>query len=149
MPAPEVSSFGDGSHAPGASGILVDGAGFGHAGNVWIYANGDLTGAADQLTVTNWNDAQITVTIPGSLTNTAGTRYLFVEREDSAWSNPQAFTLESGATTGALSRTLATLAVSAVGTLPLQASLSATLGAISTTAAGSSQSTGALSASTS
>lgn len=96
MPAPEVSAFGDGSHAPGASGLTIDGGGFGaFPGSVWIFENADLTGNADELTVNAWNDLEIGVDIPGSLNNTAGTRYLFVQREDLAWSNPFSFTLES------------------------------------------------------
>src|SRR5262245_57635011 len=103
MSAPGVSAFGDGSHAAGESGLTVDGGNFGaFAGSVWIYANSDLTGAADQLTVTAWNDLQITVTIPGSLTNTAGTRYLFVQREDLAWSDGFAFSLTASGVSVAL-----------------------------------------------
>lgn len=98
MPAPEISSFGDESHAPGESGIPIDGGGFGaFPGSVWIYANADLTGAADELDVVSWNDIAISVDIPASLTNTAGMRYLFVQREDLAWSNALGFTLESAA----------------------------------------------------
>jgi hypothetical protein len=101
MSAPAISAFGDGSHAPGASSLVVDGGGFGaFPGGAWIYANADLTGNADQLTVGSWNDLQLTVTIPGTLTNTPGTRYLFVQREDLAWSNGFPFTLESTADTG-------------------------------------------------
>lgn len=95
-PAPQVDSFGDGSHAPGASGITIAGAGFGPlAGSAWIYQNDDLTGSADELTVMSWADLEIVVDIPGSLTNTAGTRYLFLQRSDLAWSNAFAFTLEA------------------------------------------------------
>lgn len=96
MPAPGVSAFGDGSHAPGATGITVDGGGFGaFPGSVWIYENADLTGDSDELTVVSWDDIQILVDIPGSLNNAAGTRYLFVLREDLAWSNGFEFTLEA------------------------------------------------------
>ena|SRR3990167_4654706 len=99
MAAPEVSAFGDGDHDPGATGLTVDGGGFGaFPGSVWIYENDDLTGNADELDVNSWNDLQLNVDIPGSLTNTAGTRYLFVQREDLAWSNAFAFTLASSLT---------------------------------------------------
>lgn len=93
MPAPEVSAFGDGAHDAGDSGIDVDGGGFGaFPGSVWIYATQERTGAADELTVNSWNDLQINVDIPGSLNNSDGTRYLFVQREDLAWSQGFAFT---------------------------------------------------------
>jgi hypothetical protein len=96
MPAPEVSTFGDGSHESGETGITIDGAGFGaFPGSVWIYENVDRTGDADQLTVASWNDIQLSVDIPASLNNGAGTCYLFVQREDLAWSNALAFTLAS------------------------------------------------------
>lgn len=97
MPAPEISAFGDGSHEAGTAGIDIDGGGFGaFAGSAWIYASQDRTGNADELTVNSWNDIQINVDIPGSLNNLSGTRYLFVQREDLAWS--QGFEFELGAT---------------------------------------------------
>lgn len=94
MPAPEISAFGDGSHDAGAAGIEIDGGGFGaFPGSVWIYQNEDRTGDADELTVNSWNDIQIDVDIPGSLNNSNGTRYLFVLREDLAWSLGFSFVL--------------------------------------------------------
>lgn len=96
MAAPGIAQFGDGSHAPGATAVPVQGGGFGaFPGSVWIYQNADRTGSADELTVTAWNGVEATVDIPGSLTNTAGTRYLFLQRSDLAWSNAFAFTLEA------------------------------------------------------
>lgn len=101
MAAPGIAAFGDGSHAPGASGLAVQGGGFGFyspgVSGVWIYENADRTGDADELNIVSWNSVEATVDIPGSLTNTAGTRYLFLQRSDLAWSNAFAFTLESGA----------------------------------------------------
>lgn len=96
--APEISAFGDGDHEEGATGLTIDGGGFGaFPGSVWMYANADLTGAADQLTVGAWNDIQLTgVEIPASPNNSAGTVYLFVQREDLAWSQGFEFTLSSG-----------------------------------------------------
>ena len=100
MPAPEVSAFGDGSHAPGASGLTINGGGFGaFPGSAWIFENDDRSGDADELTVNDWNDIALDVDIPASLNNAAGTRYLRVQREDLAWSNALAFTLESGVVT--------------------------------------------------
>lgn len=94
MPAPEIRAFGDGSHNAGDSGILIDGGGFGaFPGSAWIYASQDRTGAADQLTVNTWNDIQLNVDIPAVLTNIDGFRYLFVQREDLAWSQGFQFTL--------------------------------------------------------
>lgn len=59
-----------------------------------MYANADLTGAADQLTVGAWNDIQLTgVEIPAAPNNVPGTVYLFVEREDLAWSQGFEFVL--------------------------------------------------------
>lgn len=96
MPAPELSGFGDGTHAFGETGLVVDGGGLGaFPGSLWIFENSDLSGAADQLTVGGWNDLQLTgVEIPATPNNSAGTRYLAVQREDLAWSVPLAFTLE-------------------------------------------------------
>lgn len=145
-PAPQVNAFGDGSHPLGASGITISGAGFGpFAGSAWIYQNDDLTGLADELTVTSWADLEIVVTIPGSLNNAAGTRYVFVQRPDLAWSNALAFTLEPAAGTGSLSEPLDALTLSAVGTLPLNGALSATLGALTSSAFGASSAVGSLS----
>lgn len=96
MAAPGIAAFGDGSHAPGASGIAVQGGGFGaFPGSVWVYENADRTGDADELDIVSWNGVEATVDIPGTLTNTAGTRYLFLQRSDLAWSNAFAFTLEA------------------------------------------------------
>jgi hypothetical protein len=136
MPAPEVSAFGDGSHAPGTTGITVDGGGFGaFPGSVWIYQNADLSGLADQLAVVSWNDIQLTVDIPGSLNNGAGTRYLFVQREDLAWSNALAFTLQAlGSETG--SRTDTAVAADArAATAQRQGSVSVVAAGVTTQAA--------------
>lgn len=93
--APEISAFGDGEHSPGLTGITIDGGGFGaFPGSAWIYENSDRSGNSDQLTIDTWNDIQLSVDIPSSLTNIAGTRYLFVQREDLAWSQPFSFSLE-------------------------------------------------------
>lgn len=94
MAAPEVSGFGDGSHAIGENGITVSGGGFGgFPGSVWVYENSDRTGLSDELSISSWNDLEITINFPGSMSNSAGTRYVFVLREDLAWSNEFAFTL--------------------------------------------------------
>ena len=97
MPAPEISAFGDGVHEIGEAGLTIDGGGFGaFPGSAWIYANSDRSGAADQLTIGAWNDIQFTgVEIPDPANNTAGTRFLFVQREDLAWS--QGFSITLGA----------------------------------------------------
>lgn len=96
--APEISAFGDGNHEEGETGLTIDGGGFGaFPGSAWMYANDDLTGAADQLTVGAWNDIQLTgVEIPAAPNNSAGTVYLFVQREDLAWSQGFEFTLAAG-----------------------------------------------------
>lgn len=93
--APEVSSFGDGNHAAGESGLSIDGGGFGaFPGSAWIYQNADRSGLEDQLTVGAWNDIQLSgVAMPASPANSAGTVYLFVQREDLAWSQAFQFTL--------------------------------------------------------
>ena len=93
MPAPEVSAFGDGEHQFGETGLTIDGGGFGaFPGAAWIYENADRTGLTDQLTIGTWNDIQFSgVDIPGSPNNSPGTRYLFVQREDLAWSQAFAF----------------------------------------------------------
>lgn len=95
MPSPSIVSFGDGDHAVGESGLSVAGAGFGpFPGSLWIYENADRTGNADELTVGTWNDMVVGgIAIPSSLNNTTGTRYLFLQRADLAWSFPFAFTL--------------------------------------------------------
>ncbi|KKL78224.1 hypothetical protein LCGC14_2026990 [marine sediment metagenome] len=95
MPAPEVSAFGDGEHQFGETGLTIDGGGFGaFPGAAWIYENADRTGLTDQLTIGAWNDIEFTgVEIPASPNNGPGTRYLFVQREDLAWSQALAFTL--------------------------------------------------------
>jgi hypothetical protein len=103
--APEIASFGDGNHTVGETGLAISGAGFGaFAGTAWMYQNADRTGLADQLTVGTWTDMQLgSVDIPASPNNSAGTVYLFVEREDLAWSVPFAFTLsEAGGGVGTL-----------------------------------------------
>lgn len=95
--SPSITNFGDESHQEGESGLTIDGAGFGpFAGEVWMYASSDRTGAADQLTQSGWNDMQITgVSIPGTPNNSPGTVHLFVKRTDLAWSFPYPFTLTS------------------------------------------------------
>lgn len=131
MPAPELSAFGDGSHSAGDSGLSVDGGGFGaFPGSLWIVENSDGSGAADELTVGAWNDIALSgVEIPGSLTNTAGTRYLRLLREDLAWSNTLAFTLSTTVSdTGTLS--------DAAAGADTRAAIAATLGARSESAAG-------------
>lgn len=93
--APEISAFGDGDHVEGETGLTIDGGGFGaFPGSVWMYESADRTGEADELTVGAWNDIQLTgVEIPASPNNSAGTAYLFVQREDLAWSQGFEFTL--------------------------------------------------------
>lgn len=95
--APEISSFGDGDHEEGETGLTIDGGGFGaFPGSVWMYENADRSGLSDELTVGAWNDIQLTgVAIPASPNNSAGTVYLFVEREDLAWSQGFEFTLSA------------------------------------------------------
>ena len=101
MPAPELSAFGDGTHDIGETGLTIDGGGFGFTGSAWMYENSDRSGAADQLIVGAWNDIQLTgVAIPASPNNTAGTRYLFVQRDDLAWSQGLAFTLSGAPVAG-------------------------------------------------
>jgi hypothetical protein len=97
--APEISAFGDGDHETGETGLTIDGGGFGaFPGFVWIYQNEDRTGSTDQLIPGAWNDIQISmISIPSSVNNQAGTRYLFVQREDLAWSQGFGFTLSIGA----------------------------------------------------
>jgi hypothetical protein len=98
MPAPEVNAFGDGAHNAGETGLTIGGGGFGaFPGSAWIYENSDRTGVSDQLTVLGWNDIELSgVDIPASPANSSGTRYLFLQREDLAWSNAFAFTLTAG-----------------------------------------------------
>lgn len=93
--APEISNFGDEDHNSGETGLTIDGGGFGaFPGEAWIYQNSDRTGNADQLTVDTWNDIELSgVDIPSSLNNSSGTVYLFVMREDLAWSQGYSFTL--------------------------------------------------------
>ncbi|MEO8466261.1 MAG: hypothetical protein ABI640_13035 [Gammaproteobacteria bacterium] len=99
MPSPSITAFGDADHAIGELGLVVDGAGFGpFPGELWIYENEDQTGTADQLVVGDWTDMQLTgVEIPASPTTAMGTRYLFLQRADSAWSFAFPFTLEAAA----------------------------------------------------
>lgn len=93
--APEISAFGDGGHEEGETDLTIDGGGFGaFPGSAWMYQNADRTGLADELTVGAWNDIQLTgVEIPAAPNNSPGTVYLFVEREDLAWSQGFEFTL--------------------------------------------------------
>ena len=104
--APEIASFGDGNHEVGESGLAISGGGFGaFPGTVWMYQNANRSGLSDQLTVGGaWNDLAIAgIEIPASPNNSAGTVYLFVEREDLAWSQAFAFTLSAaGGATGNL-----------------------------------------------
>ncbi len=95
MPAPEVSTFGDGDHRIGEVGLTIDGGGLGaFPGSAWIYENSNRSGLNDELIIGTWNDIELrNVDIPGSVNNAAGTRYLFVQREDLAWSQGLAFTL--------------------------------------------------------
>ena len=94
---PDISNFGDESHEPGELALTIQGGGFGaFPGGAWIYENDDRTGNADELVVGTWNDLELgSVSIPESLNNTAGTRFLFVQHENLAWSPPYTFTLES------------------------------------------------------
>jgi hypothetical protein len=92
--APEISAFGDDLHEPGETGLTISGGGFGaFPGSAWIYQNADRSGAADELIVGSWNDIELSVDIPGSLNNSEGTAYLFVQREDLAWSQGYQFAL--------------------------------------------------------
>lgn len=95
MPAPEISAFGDADHEMGETGLGVDGGGFGaFAGSLWIYENPDRTGDADELVFGEWSDLQVLgVQIPEDANNEPGTRYLYLQREDLAWSNAFEFTL--------------------------------------------------------
>lgn len=98
MPAPVVTRFGDGSHAPGETGLTIDGAGFeAFDGEVWLFENQDRTGASDQLTFSGWNDQQISgVDIPDPTNNALGLVYLAVKRIDLAWSPSFAVFLDDG-----------------------------------------------------
>ena len=109
MPAPEISAFGDGVHEIGEAGLTIDGGGFGaFPGSAWLYANSDRSGAADQLTIGAWNDIQFTgVEIPDPANNTAGTRFLFVQREDLAWSQGFSITLGAAAGSGDMATVIA------------------------------------------
>lgn len=93
--APEISSFGDEDHEEGETGLTIDGGGFGaFPGSAWMYENADRSGLADQLTVGAWNDIRLSgVAIPSTPNNSPGTVYLFVQREDLAWSQGFSFTL--------------------------------------------------------
>ena len=95
MPAPSIVAFGDADHNSGETGLVADVAGAGpFPGSLWIYENADRTGAADQLTVGAWNSAQLTgISIPFVPNNTGGTRFLFLQRADLAWSLGFPFTL--------------------------------------------------------
>lgn len=114
----------------------MDGGGFGFyspgVSGVWIYQNSDRSGSADELSVVSWNSVSVTVDIPSSLTNTAGTRYLFLQRSDLAWSNAFAFTLEA-ATANDMSAT-GSLSISGSADLDAIGSLAAS-GALSVTGA--------------
>lgn len=96
--APEIASFGDGDHQQGETGLTISGGGFGaFPGNAWIYQNADRSGLSDQLIVGAWNDIELSgVDIPASTNNGPGTVYLFVQREDLAWSQGFQFTLAAG-----------------------------------------------------
>jgi len=101
MPLPAITAFGDGSHAPGASGVDIVGGNFGAFPlGVSIFQNEDRTGAVDALTVNSASDLLINVDIPSSLNNSAGTRFVAVqlENEDLSFSFP--FTLEGEAVPG-------------------------------------------------
>lgn len=95
--APEIRAFGDANHESGETGLTIDGAGFGaFPGAAWLFENPDRTGLSDELVVGNWNDIQLTgVDIPAVTNNAAGTVYLFVMREDLAWSQGFAINLDS------------------------------------------------------
>ncbi len=119
MPAPEISAFGDGDHRIGEAGLTIDGGGFGaFPGSAWIYANSARSGAVDQLTIGVWNDIQFTgVEIPAPANNTAGTRFLFVQREDLAWSQGFSITLSAAAGGGSLAGIAADLVMTLVKNL--------------------------------
>lgn len=95
MPIPEIAGFGDDDHEVGEEDLVVSGGGFGaFPGSLYMYENDDRSGAVDQLTVTSWSDMELTgVVIPSSLNNTTGEVFLFLQREDLAWSLPYSFTL--------------------------------------------------------
>ena len=99
MPAPSISAFGDATHEPGDTGLVVDVSGAGpFPGSLWIFENADGSGDADQLTVGDWTDEQLSgVAIPASPNNSSGTRYLRVQRADLAWSIAFPFTLDASA----------------------------------------------------
>lgn len=103
QPAPNIESVGGGSYAQGDSGIPMNGGGFGPSpGTIWLYANSNRTGAADQLSFLLWTDTAISgVSIPASTNNATGTVYAFIQREDLAWSAPFTLTLTAAAAPGA------------------------------------------------
>lgn len=87
---PFITSFGDDDHEEGETGLTVFGQDFGQfAGELWMFANADRTGAADELTVGAWSDLQLSgVEIPASPNNSTGTVYLAVKTENLDWSSP-------------------------------------------------------------
>lgn len=146
--APEIASFGDGSHQQGETGLTISGGGFGaFAGRVLMAQNADGSGLVDLLTVSGpWNDIEIAgIDIPASPNNSAGTVYAIVEREDLAWSQGFQFTLTLLGINGSLSQSIGEISISAVGTALAQGSLSQSIGDISVNAAGMLPIVGALS----
>lgn len=146
--APEIASFGDGSHQQGETGLTINGGGFGaFAGRVLMCQNADGTGLLDILTVNGpWNDIEIAgIDIPASPNNAAGTVYAIVEREDLAWSQGFQFTLTSLGINGSLSQGIGEILVSAAGTVLVQGASSQSIGSISISAEGVLPITGALS----
>jgi hypothetical protein len=95
MPIPEIGDFGDEDHLEGETGLTATGAGFGaFPGEVWMYQNSDRSGLSDQLTQTTWHDMAVGgIAIPGSPNNAPGAVFLFLQREDLAWSLGYSFTL--------------------------------------------------------
>lgn len=137
--APEIASFGDGTHQQGETGLTIGGGGFGaFAGRVLMCQNADGSGLVDVLTVNGpWNDIEIAgIDIPASPNNAAGTVYAIVEREDLAWSQGFQFTLTALGLNGSLSQSIGEISISAVGAALVQGSLSQSIGDISVNATG-------------
>lgn len=105
MANPFVTNFGDEDHEEGETGLTVQGQDFGNfPGELWMFANADRSGAADQLTVGTWADQLLSgVEIPESPNNSTGTVYLGVKTENLDWSTPvfeYSFTLSEASAGG-------------------------------------------------
>jgi hypothetical protein len=99
MPLPTLISI-SGPIVPGAFDLTIEGSFLGvfpETGALFIYENENQTGTVDELSIGGGNDLQLTgVSVPGTLNNSSGTRYLFYQRgNDLAWSFPLAFVLSN------------------------------------------------------